>query len=280
MADRFDAWLGKQESRTDCVAAAPLHRLAALLDHEVPPWQQNELPPLGHWLFHSTDARQSQLGADGHPQKGGFMPPIPLPRRMWAGSRIRFLKSIGIGADITRNSTIVSCDVKNAASGEMVLLTLRHEIVHEGQVAIEEHQDIVYRGKADPAQEARPRSNVEVPVAQATRRCHANAELLFRYSALTFNAHRIHYDRDYARTEEHYPGLVVQGPLLATLLVDHFLRSQPAARVTGFSFRARAPVFDAEAFDLCMARNAAGADLWVAGADGQTRMTAQIEALR
>lgn len=277
MTDDFQAWLGKKESRTDLVAAEPVRRLAALLDHDSPPWRHNELPPLGHWLFHSTDARQSQLGVDGHPRKGGFMPSIALQRRMWAGSRIRFLRSVDIGAKLTRHSTIVAIDDKKASSGEMVLVRLRHEFQSDTHVAIEEEQDIVYLDKASATQQARPREVPEVPAAQVTRRCHATPELLFRYSALTFNAHRIHYDRDYARTEEQYPGLVVHGPLLATLLMDHFLRLRRASRVSGFTFRARAPVFDAEVFDLCLAENDRGADLWVAGADGQVKMTALIE---
>jgi 3-methylfumaryl-CoA hydratase len=236
------------------------------------------VPPLGHWLFHLTEVRQSALGVDGHPHTGGFMPPIPLPRRMWAGSRIRFLRNIAVGAQLVRRSRIEKIETKNGTSGEMILVAVRHEIIRDEDVAIEEDQDIVYLGPPGTAPEQRPRTGVPLPVAQITRRCRATPELLFRFSALTFNAHRIHYDRDYARAHEHYRGLVVHGPLLAILLVDHFLRHRPGACVSEFNFRARAPVFDGDAFDLCLTANPTGADLWILGADGQVKMTAQIAA--
>jgi 3-methylfumaryl-CoA hydratase len=276
MSQRFNAWIGKQATETDWVTAMPLRRLAAMLDHDIPPWHAHELPPLGHWLFHLPDARQSELGTDGHPHRGGFMPPIPLPRRMWAGSRIRFLRSVAIGAQILRRSTVMNLATRTVASGQMVRVTIRHDIVCNGETAIEEEQDIVYVD--DQASNPRQRTAVAMPEAQISRRFQATPELLFRFSALTFNAHRIHYDRDYARDAEHYPGLVVHGPLLAMLLVDHFLRHRPGSCVTGFSVRARAPTFERDTFELCLATQSAGVDLWISGTDGAVKMTAQIEA--
>lgn len=276
MPREFDTWLGKQETLVDWAAETPVRRLAALLDHQNPPWVENELPPLGHWLFHLTDARQSELGSDGHPRKGGFMPPIPFPRRMWAGSRIRFLRSVPIGVKILRRSTIADITFKAGTSGDMALVTVQNQIICDGALMIEEDQDIAYVSDQTNSRKSGCTPD-SPPEAEVIRRYQATPEVLFRFSALTFNAHRIHYDRDYARDQEHYPGLVVHGPLLAMLLVDHFLRQRPATRVARFSFRARAPVFDFEPFDLCFAPKPAGACLWVAGTDRQVKMTAELE---
>lgn len=276
MAQSFDAWIGRQESRTDCVTAAPIQRLAAMLDHAAPPWRDGELPPLGHWLFHLPEVRQSELGSDGHPRRGGFMPPIALPRRMWARSRIRFLRSIAIGEQIVRRSTLTGIADKSSGTRQMIVVTVRHDILCGNEAAIEEEQDVVYL--SDEASTPRQRAPVEVPTAHIVQPLQPTPQLLFRFSALTFNAHRIHYDRDYARDVEGYPALVVHGPLLATLLVDLFLRQRPAERVTGFSFRAREPTFDMSAFNRCLAMRPGGADLWISGADDEVRLTAQIEA--
>ncbi len=259
---------GRRETRRDTMTAAPLARLAAVLDHPGLPWPNGEVPPLGHWLFTLPDARQSLLGPDGHPVSGGLIAPPPAPRRMWGGSRLSFPGVLKVGDDVERRSTVAGVKTK----GAMTFVTVRHEISARGAVAVIEDQDLVYlperqRGHADA-----PPAAVDVPEALSLRTLAADAALLFRFSALTFNAHRIHYDRDYACGVERYPGLVVHGPLLAMLLVDHALRGQPEARVTAFSFRARAPVFDGEAFDLC--RN--GGDLWVRCRDGVVAMTAQI----
>ena len=273
----MEGWLGRQQVCKDQITAVPLRRLAALLDHGSPPWRENELPPLGHWLFHSTDARQSTLGHDGHPGDGsGFPPPASLKRRMWLGSRVRFLHGVAVGAETTRRSTIARVDSKTRASREMLLITVHHAILCANQIVIEEEQDIAYLGEQTGSSERRLSSPVARPDAQITRLVQATPELLFRFSALTFNAHRIHYDRQYALDTEHYPGLVVQGPLLATLLVDLFLRHRPAVAVTRFSVRALAPVFDSDSFVLCLSLTRAGGELWVLGTDGQRKMTAQI----
>lgn len=277
MDRNFETWLGKHEVCTDLVTPAPLRRLAALLDHDRPTWPENELPPLGHWLFHLSEARQSTLGADGHSHKGGFMPPILLPRRRWAGCHTRILRDIQIGATLVRRSSIAKIESKNTASGEIGLVTVRHEILDEGEIAIEEDQTIVYLGEATP--NIRSPVAIEVPRADVTRRVSVTPELLFRFSALTFNAHRIHYDREYARTHEDYAGLVVQGPLLAILLVDHFQRHRPTARISSCAFRARSPILDTDSFDLCLSEKLTGADLWVSGTSGDVKMTAEIETI-
>ena len=257
---------GRSEIHRDIVTAGPLARLAALLDHDTT--SGREVPPLGHWLFTLPDARQSALGVDGHPVGTGLVPNPPAPRRMWAGSRILFPGMLIVGDAIERRSSVASVTPKAA----MHFVTLRHEIVARGAVCVIEEQDMVYLPARRSDDIAAPAKPVALPEATSTRRITADTTMLFRFSALTFNAHRIHFDRDYCRDVEHYPGLVVHGPLLATLLVDHARRGASGARVTAFDFRARAPVFDGEAFELC----SNGDDLWVRKADGSIAMTARI----
>jgi 3-methylfumaryl-CoA hydratase len=265
------AWIGRSETIEDVASPVPLAGLAALLDHETPPWGAGEVPPLGHWLYFLNRARQSDIDVDGHPKRGGFLPPIELPRRMWAGSRLEFLAPIAIGTKIARRSTIAAVDAKSGASGEMVFVTVHHEIASANGVAIREEQDIVFRG----APKAGERLGTGEPASAAdwTRTIVSDITQLFRFSALTFNAHRIHYDRDYARDVESYPGLVVQGPFTAMLLLDHYLRRNPGARVARFSFRARRPHFEGRPLILC----ARGTELWSADGEGAVGMTAALQ---
>ena len=268
MTATLQDWIGLSETAEDVASPVPLAGLAALLDHETPPWRAGEVPPLGHWLFFLGRARQSEIDIDGHPKRGGFLPPIELPRRMWAGSRIEFLAPIAIGAKITRHSTIAGIESKTGASGEMVFLTVHHEIASADGVAIREEQDIVFRGAAKPGEASK--LGEPAPAAERTRTITPDITQLFRFSALTFNAHRIHYDRDYARDVEGYPGLVVQGPYTATLLMDLALRH--GASPTRFAFRARRPHFEGRPLNLC----AAGGRLWSTDEAGQVGMTAEI----
>ena len=227
--------VGRQEVQYDIADPQRMLRLAAMLDHDVPPWDPNVLPPLGHWLCFQPQARQSLIGPDGHPLRTdeGLLPNVDLPRRMWAGSRIRFLGDISLGAAIVRTSTLTAATPKSGHSGNMLFVTVRHEIAQAGaEPAIVEEQDIVYRAAVAPG------TKVTRPVTEAgdpdpiTRQIAPDSVMLFRYSALTFNSHRIHYDRAYCCDVEGYPSLVIHGPLLATLLLDHLLRQRPPARVT------------------------------------------------
>lgn len=257
----------REAVRYDTVTAGPLERLAATLDYDAVPWRNGEVPPLGHWLFALPDARQSMLGPDGHPLRGDVMPPIAQPRRMWAGSRLSFPGTIQVGDAITRRSNVGPVTGK----GAMTFVTLCHEISANGEVVVVEEQDLVYlpqRSGADSAV-AKP---VDVPEVETVRSVVADEAMLLRFSALTFNAHRIHYDLPYAKRVEHYPGLVVQGPLLATLLVDHALRANPEGRVTAFEFRACAPVICGDRFELCQSAQ----ELWVRKSDGTISMTAKF----
>ena len=241
----------------------------ALLDDPAP--LPDTLPPLGHWLLGRPMARQSDIGADGHPARRGgtLLPPLRLPRRMWAASEVDFLASIPLDAAVERRTTVAAITPKRGRSGAMVFVTLDHEWLYRGAAVIRERQHLVYREPAGAAAPARP--DPDAPVAETTRVVVADPVALFRYSALTFNGHRIHYDRDYAAFEG-YPGLVVQGPFAATLLLDHARRHHAGASVSRFAFRARAPLFTDQPFTLAMA----GDRLWIVDADGATAMTAEI----
>src|SRR5664279_4565095 len=227
------AWIGRSEERADTVTAAPLAALAATLDRDDPvPGPGTAVPPLGHLLYFLPVARQSELGPDGHPRRGGFLPPVALPRRMWAGGRLRFEQPLRVGDEATRRSTIADVASKSARSGPLVFVTVRHAISNGAGLAIEEEHDIVYRDLPAPGAVSQP------PTAPSddsfSRRIVPDDVLLFRYSALTFNGHRIHYDRRYATEVEGYPGLVVHGPLIATLLMDLLRREAPQAIVRSF----------------------------------------------
>ncbi|WP_278374136.1 acyl-CoA dehydrogenase [Sphingobium xenophagum] len=245
----LSSFIGREEVVHDFSDRHRIARLAALLDHETSFLAPDVLPPLGHWLCFLPGDRQSRIGPDGHPLRSGegLLPNVDLPRRMWAGSRIRFLGDIALDAPISRRSRVIAADFKSGRSGEMLFVTLRHEIAEHGQAEqIVEEQDIVYRQSVSSV-EPFARRTLAVEGQDAAVRCVTpDPIMLFRYSALTFNSHRIHYDRDYARDKEGYPGLVVQGPLMATLLMDHLLRTEPRAKVVRFNFRAVSPVFDGE----------------------------------
>jgi 3-methylfumaryl-CoA hydratase len=275
----FRAWIGRSEEARDIAAKGPLERLAALLDHESWPWPADQVPPLGHWLYFLPRPRQSAIGRDGHPERGGFIPPLPYPRRMWAGGRLEFLSAFGIGAPVERRSTITELSTKRGATGAFAIVTIRHELRQHAETCIVEEQDLIFRAAEDRIA-ARPAvSAVAGPIqADFMRGIEPDPTLLFRYSALTFNSHRIHYDRDYARDEEGYPGLVVQAPLIATLLMDHFMRATPDTAVRRFTFRAVRPLFDHSPFDLCLSRTADGGRLWTLDESGQTTMTAEVVA--
>lgn len=276
--DDYSAWVGRSETREDVATAAPLAGLAALLDHDVSPWTPGMVPPLGHWLYFLPTARQSALGEDGHPRRDGhgLLPPVPLPRRMWAGSRVEFLAPVRVGAALTRVTTVDAISPKRGRGGDLLFVTLRHEISATGTPVIREEQDIVFREAAGaaPAPVAPPAVAAAPEPADFVRSVTPDPVLLFRYSALTFNAHRIHYDRDYARDVEGYTGLVVHGPLIATLLIDHALRAGLVPR--RFAFRAEAPLVDSAPFDLCLAHDGDGAHLWARDAAGRRAMRANL----
>ncbi len=263
-------WVGRTESRSDDVTATPVAALAATLDRDEPfPRPGDTLPPLWHWLFFPSIHRHSETGHDGHPKRGGFLPPVPLPRRMFAGGRFQFHHPLRVGDAISRLSRIVDVRQKEGRSGPLVFVVVRHEISNAAGVALIEEHDIVYRDNPRP-EDAAPAPRAAPDPCAWSREVRPDPVLLFRYSALTLNSHRIHYDRRYVTEVEGYPGLIVHGPLLATLLMDLLRRNLPAAHVTSFVFRAVRPLFDVAPFQVCGALEDHGnrVPLWARDADG------------
>jgi 3-methylfumaryl-CoA hydratase len=243
-------WIGRTETATDTVTPTPVRALTATLDHPTAPVPTGTpLPPLWHWLYFLPVHRQSEIGPDGHARRGGFLPPVELPRRMWAGGRFEFRSPIRVGDEIVRTSTIDNVTSKVGRTGPLVFVTVRHEVHSNGadEPALVEFHDIVYRAERSP-DEAEPPPPPSPTGAPWLREIVPDDVLLFRYSALTFNGHRIHYDRRYVTEVEGYPGLIVHGPLLATLLLDLVRRNAPDAQVTAFQFRAVRPTFDLHPF--------------------------------
>lgn len=278
--DTLLAWRGRHEQRTDCMTLAQADTLAATLDRSDRPAQEGDtLPPGYQWLYFLPVVAMSQVGEDGHPQRGSFLPPVPLPRRMWAAGRLRFHAPLLLGEAATRESEITDVRLKNGRSGPLVFVTVRHRYLRaDGQLAIVEEQDIVYRNPAarEPPSSAAKAATASRDPASWRRSLTADPVLLFRYSALTFNGHRIHYDRPYSTEVEGYPGLVVHGPLIATLLLDLLRRERPEARVTQFEFRAMKPLYDGSEFQICGEPAADGRSvrLWSEDASGALCMAA------
>lgn len=238
-------WIGRRAQRVDWISPNHLAAWNATLDREEPfPNEGDPVPPTFHWALFPQLTRQSDLGPDGHARRGGFLPPVQLPRRMWAGSRIQFRAPLRVGDRVEQVSTIERVEEKRGRSGQLVFVTVRHVVSGPAGAAIEEEQDLVYRDVTTTDSAAAPAAPQPAPTGRWRRQIVPDDVLLFRYSALTFNGHRIHYDRRYATAEEGYPGLVVHGPLLATLLIDLLRRELPRAMVERFQFKAVRPAFD------------------------------------
>jgi len=276
---KISDWIGRTESRADVITAWPIAALNATLDYEAAePAPGDAVPPGWHWLNFLEAKRAGELGHDGHPRRGGFLPPVALPRRMWAGGRIEFRQPLRIGDRVRRDSTLLSVEHKQGRSGDLVFVTVRHEVSANGTVALSEEHDIVYREAAKPGDQ--PVAGKPAPARAAWQRAlTADPVLLFRYSALIFNGHRIHYDLDYARQEEHYPGLIVHGPLQTTLLLD-LCRHHASRPVRRLEYRALHPLFHTERFTVNgnPAADGSSAELWTANAAGFIAMagTAQF----
>lgn len=255
----FEDWIGRSISVTDVLEPARSNALDVALGGEGAGRAGDALPLLHHWLYFWDVKPPQGLGVDGHPAKGGFLPPVPLPRRMWAGGRVSFVKPLLLGQTVTKTSTIIAIKEKTGSTGRLVFVTVRHDLDAGDGVAVSEEQDLVYREPASamlPAPAAAP-----APDALWREEVNPDSVLLFRYSALTMNGHRIHYDRSYAMEEEAYPGLVVHGPLQATLLVLLAARHLDAP-VTGFDFRGQQPAFDGVPLHVCGQATEDGAEVW------------------
>ena len=274
----LNEWIGTSETMADTLTATPYAALAATLDRTAErPRPGTALPALWHWLYFLPLYRQSEVGADGHAKRGAFLPPVALPRRMWAGSQFRFHAPLRIGEDVTRSSTIDDISEKDGRTGKLVFVRVRHEIRRRGEqdLALTEFHDIVYRDAVQPGA-VEPAPKAASDEAEWERKVVPDDVLLFRYSALTFNGHRIHYDRRYVTEVEGYPGLVVHGPLVATLLLDLLREHLPDATVASFEFRALRPVFDIHHFFVCGRRLEDGSvHLWAKDHEGWLTMDAR-----
>lgn len=271
--DFLRTWVGRERTSTDALALFPAKALSAALDHDGIPAAGDPLPPAWQWLYFLDTPRASATGADGHPSLGGFLPPVPLPRRMWASGSMEIVQPLCVEHPAVRTSSIKSVDAKVGKTGSLIFITLEHHLSQQGKLCIREEQNLVYREQQ--ARQAPPNAGEPAPTdAEWTCTVRPDPVLLFRYSALTYNGHRIHYDRPYAINQEFYPDLVVQGPLLATLLLDLLHKNLPDAGVAYFQFRALKPTLDSMPFSLNGKRSGDIVSLWVADSAGALCMSA------
>jgi len=266
------AWVGREEVAQGGVGvqlAAMLH--ATLGEGDAAPVKGEELPPLWHWCAFLPAAPMAGLKVDGHPKLGSFLPPVPLERRMWAGGSLEFLATLRVGESLTRRSVIEKVVEKDGATGPMVFVTVGHEVFGGSGLAIRERQDIVYLPLPD---RWTPPGRRPTPAAEILADMAVTETLLFRYSACTFNAHRIHYDLAYAREVEHYPGLVVHGPLQATCLIA-VATAERGLPPDGFSFRGVHPLFREDGMRIMGRDDGTAMDLWTVAGAGHPAMEAR-----
>ena len=260
----LSAWVGRTEEIHDHLSLNLVTRIAATLGEQAPRAGE-PLPALWQWCFFQPAVQGSGLGGDGHPARGGFLPPADNRNRMWAGGRIEFHTPLKVGAQATRVSTIIDVLQKHGKTGALLFVTVQHDYLQDGQLAIREEQDIVYREPTPP----KLASGEPLPEGAWQESVTPTPTLLFRYSAVTFNGHRIHYDWPYATETEGYPGLVVHGPLMATLSLRAFCRANPAARLRRFTYRGVRPLIAPHPFEVSGRVVAAGkAELWVGNDEG------------
>ena len=266
-------WIGREEIGTEAVSVELVRRFDATFDRAVDARPGDPAPLLIHFCIAPSAQPMRALGRDGHPAKGGFLPPVPLPRRMWAGGSFTFHDDLRVGEVVTRRSIIRDVIAKMGRTGPLFFVTVEHEITASGRSVLTEVQDIVYRGEANEVA-AKPEAKA-APAGEHQRRITPTPTLLFRYSALTFNGHRIHYDAPYARDVEGYPGLVVHGPMLATLLCQ-FAMDLSGKRPSNFTFRIFSTMFDDTDILLHAAALGTGLRLWTSRPDGPIAMEATV----
>lgn len=270
--DRLRRWIGRTKDQTETVSASWCNRLAATLDREGDLQDGDVLPALWHFITHPPLVATAELDVDGHAMRGDFLPPVALPRRMWAGSRFTFHRDLYIGDEVTKTSTIENIEMKQGRSGALCFVTISHTLSVAGEVRISEAQDLVFREAATNAAPSKSSAG-ETRQEDFTRTVAPSEILLFRYSALTFNSHRIHYDREYVTGVEGYPGLIFHGPLTATLLANLAVE-ETGERLVAFSFRGWAPLFDTADFTMSGVRNGSDVELWATTPQGAIAMTA------
>ncbi len=269
-------WVGSKEMREDLIAMAPVLGVSALLNRDSASVKAGSpLPALWHWFYFLPQVPTRQIASDGHPQRGGFLPPVDLPRRMFAGSRMEIVNPLIVGDPATRVGTVINVNEKSGRSGKLVFVTVEYLIYQQDTLCIREEQDIVY--KEAGGQVPKPVPLDEWPPLQPgswSQIVEPSEVLLFRFSALTFNAHRIHYDRPYAIREEGYPGLVFHGPFTALLLAE-LAASNSNRPIKAFSFQGRAPLFDLFPFRLIGSTIDNEVKLEAQSPTGTTAMTAK-----
>ncbi|MFJ3521054.1 MaoC family dehydratase N-terminal domain-containing protein [Pseudomonas sp. NPDC090203] len=233
----YSAWIGRTEEAQDHLSHNLIKRIAATFGEPLPA-EGDALPPLWQWCFFQEPVFESQLGSDGHPARGGFLPPADNRNRMWAGGRVEFIQPLKVGTDAHRLSTILHIEEKHGRTGSLLFVTLRHDYSQHGELCVREEQDIVYREPNPPKL-----TSGEAPdMGDWSETIEPTPTLLFRYSAVTFNGHRIHYDYPYVTETEGYPGLVVHGPMIATFNLRAFIRANPSRRVRHFAYRGVRPL--------------------------------------
>ncbi len=269
--DHLRQWIGRSQEVSDIVTAQLVKGLRATLFLPIGEPKKGDAAPFTvHWCLAPTVVPASELGPDGHPTRGGFLPPVPLPRRMWAGGELEFLDTLRVGDEVTRASRIKDVSLKTGSTGQLCFVSVDHEIKTPRGTAIRERHDIVYRDV--PTGSGAPAKPTGAPPIAKHRETHfADPVLLFRYSALTFNGHRIHYDRDYVTKVEGYPGLIFHGPMQAALLVEF------AAKLRGsvprkFVYRGVQPLFEGSEFSVNANETVDGMELWTANSESAPTM--------
>lgn len=276
---QLDDWIGRQQTTRDILTPRLVDGLLATLDHDTSVSEPGSEAPQGaHWLLFPVCVPMARVGRDGHPVEGGFLPPVLLPRRMWASSKVEFLQPLRVGDEIERISTIAAISPKEGRTGPLVFVSLDHVMRAGSAEVVRERQTIVYRGEGGTAGSRQAHRTPAQRSGEAwdwQRELTPDPVLLFRYSALTFNSHRIHYDRAYATRDEGYPGLVVHGPLMATLLLDFAARHLGHNALTTFEFRAVSPAFVDAPLYLRGRQQAHEVRLSVQNKDGAQMMSAK-----
>lgn len=269
---QLEDWLGKTQTKLETINARQAELLAVTLGEAVPRHDQ-ALPRCWHWAWFNDALPKSELGRDGHPKRGGFLPPVPLPRRMWAGGKLTFLSPIIVGRKIKKTSTIADIKHRSGKTGELCIVTIEHKLFDEDTLCVDEKQSLVFR--EDPSPDAPSPNHIEPPSgAEITSVIHPDPVMMFRYSALTFNGHRIHYDVDYARNVEGYPDLVFHAPLTATALCNLSAKLLPKGSVKNFEYRATAPLFCNAPVTLSGAMKDGKATVWAQTPSGSQAMIA------
>ena len=270
--DHLRQWIGRSQEASDVVTAQLVKGLRATLFQEVGEPKAGDTAPFTvHWCLAQPVFPMSMLGPDGHPTRGGFLPPVPLPRRMWAGGELQFIDPLRVGDEAKRTSRISDVTVKSGSTGTLCFVAVEHVITTSRGVAIRERHDIVYRDIGG-ASAAAPKAPPPPPVAKHRESHVSDPVLLFRYSALTFNGHRIHYDRDYVIKVEGYPGLIFHGPMQAAFIVELAAKLHDGQPPKKLAYRGVQPLFEGTEFSVNASDKDGGMELWVANAEGQPTM--------